>query len=158
MRKLKIYLDTSVISYLRQEDAPEKMKDTLELWEDLRKGKYHICVSDVTITEIDKCPEPKREFMIARLMDISYTLLRKDAEAINLSNLYVETGGLPPKSLNDALHLAIASVGDCDIILSWNFKHMVNFRAITAVEAVNIANKYRLLRIMSPTMLLDKEE
>jgi hypothetical protein len=42
-RKLKVYLDTSVISYLQQEDAPERMKDTLALWAQFEVGKYEIC-------------------------------------------------------------------------------------------------------------------
>lgn len=158
MRKLKVYLDTSVISYLYQEDALEKMEDTLQLWEDLRVGKFEICISDLTLTEIDRCPEPKRTYMLRRLLEISYKMLAKDDEALQLSDLYFKAGGLPPKSKEDALHLAVASVNDCDIVLSWNFKHIVNLRAMTAVEAVNIANKYRPLRILSPTMLLDKED
>ena len=51
MRKLKVYLDTSVISYLSQEDAPERMKDTLELWKDFVNGKYDIYLSQVTLDE-----------------------------------------------------------------------------------------------------------
>ena len=52
MRKLKVYLDTSVISYLSQEDTPERMKDTLELWKDFANGKYDVYLSQVTLEEI----------------------------------------------------------------------------------------------------------
>ena len=54
MRKLKVYLDTSVISYVSQEDAPERMKDTLKLWKDFENGKYDIYLSQVTLDEILK--------------------------------------------------------------------------------------------------------
>ena len=60
MRKLKVYLDTSVISYLQQEDAPERMKDTLALWKEFENQKYDIYLSQVTIDEVGKCSEPKR--------------------------------------------------------------------------------------------------
>lgn len=60
MRKLKIYLDTSVVSHLMQEDVPEKMADTLQLWELFRKGIYDVYLSTVTLEEISACPEPKR--------------------------------------------------------------------------------------------------
>ncbi len=60
MRKLKVYLDTSVISYLSQEDAPERMKDTLKLWKDFENGKYDIYLSQITLDEIEKCAESKR--------------------------------------------------------------------------------------------------
>jgi hypothetical protein len=70
--------------------------------------------------------------------------------------LYFERGGLPPKSKDDALHIAIATTCGCDVILSWNFRHIVNMRAITAVDSVNIHQGYRTLRIMPPTMLLER--
>ncbi len=60
MNKIKIYLDTSVISHLEAEDTPEKMQDTLQFWQELKKGKYIVTISDLTIAELTKCPEPKR--------------------------------------------------------------------------------------------------
>lgn len=55
MNKIKIYLDTSVISYLDQKDAPEQMKETQEIWELLKKDLYEIYISDVVVYEINKC-------------------------------------------------------------------------------------------------------
>ena len=51
-RKLKVYLDTSVISYLQQEDTPERMKDTLVLWKQFEAGKYEIYLSQLTLDEV----------------------------------------------------------------------------------------------------------
>lgn len=59
-RKLKVYLDTSVISHLMQEDVPEKMADTLQLWEMFCEGVYDVYLSTVTLEEVSACPEPKR--------------------------------------------------------------------------------------------------
>jgi len=56
----KIYVDTSVIGYLKADDTPEKMQDTLVFWKELQQGNYIIGVSSVTIEELSKCPEPKR--------------------------------------------------------------------------------------------------
>lgn len=55
MKRLKVYLDTSVVSYLYQEDAPEKMQDTLSLWELFQQGVYEVYVSDIVFREIDRC-------------------------------------------------------------------------------------------------------
>ena len=52
MRKLKVYLDTSVVSYLYQVDAPEKMQNTLDLWELFRNKTYEVYISDIVIREI----------------------------------------------------------------------------------------------------------
>ena len=61
-QKLKIYLDTSIISYLKQDDAPEKTGITLNLWEKIKTGIYDIYLSDVTITEINKCNKDILDF------------------------------------------------------------------------------------------------
>ena len=58
MEKLRIYLDTSVISHLLQEDVPEKMTDTRKLWEKLKTGEYIPYLSTVTLQEVSQCPEP----------------------------------------------------------------------------------------------------
>jgi predicted nucleic acid-binding protein len=158
MKKLKVYLDTSVISHLDAPDTPENMTDTLKLWEDVKALRYDVFISDLTIAELDDCSEPKRTEMLSALLDIEYTRIVQDERAKQLSKLYFEVGGLPPKSKEDAAHIAIASANDCDVILSWNFKHIVNLRAMTAVEAVNIRERYRNIRILSPSMLLDEEE
>lgn len=60
MEKLKVYLDTSVISHLLQEDVSEKMADTRQLWEMFRAGKYEVYLSTVTLEELKGCSEPKQ--------------------------------------------------------------------------------------------------
>jgi hypothetical protein len=158
MRKLKLYLDTSVISHLDAPDTPDKMHDTLVLWEDIKKGRYAAYVSNLTLAELERCPEPKRTMMLDKLLEIEYTGISQDENVSELSNLYISAGGLSPKSKDDATHIAIASVNDCDIILSWNFKHIVNIRAIEAVEKVNVRLHYKPIRILPPSMLVEKEE
>jgi predicted nucleic acid-binding protein len=158
VKKPRGYLDTSVISYLDQRDAPERMADTALIWEDFKSGLYDIVISDLALIEINRCTEPKRSFLREHIAEINYEEVKGNEETRRLSALYFERGGLPPKSKDDAMHIAIATVYNCDIILSWNFRHIVNLRAITAVEAVNIQEGYRVLRIMPPTMLLEKGE
>ena len=158
MKKLRICLDTSVISHLDAPEVPDKEADTKRLWEDIKAGNYNIVISDLTFVEIDDCAEPKRSFMRTRVAEIEHEEVTRNDETNRLSALYFERGGLPPKSRDDAMHIAIATVHNCDILLSWNFRHIVNLRAMTVVEAVNIQEGYRTLRIMPPTMLLEKGE
>ena len=56
MKKLKVYLDTSVISHLNQEDVPEKMADTKKLWDIFKEGTFGVYLSTVTLEEISACP------------------------------------------------------------------------------------------------------
>lgn len=72
LKKLKIYLDTSVISYLKQDDAMEKMEDTLKLWEDIKQSKYDVYLSDTTLEEIIQCKQPKQDIMLNYLSEIQY--------------------------------------------------------------------------------------
>ena len=66
--KTKIYLDTSVLSYLKQDDSPERMKATLQFWEELKtRDDIIIYLSDVTLAEVSDCYEPKRSFMRDKL-------------------------------------------------------------------------------------------
>jgi predicted nucleic acid-binding protein len=158
VKKLRIYLDTSVISHLDAPDVPEKEADTKRLWEDIKAGKYEVVISDLTIVELEETPEPKLSFMRSMVAEIHSEYVDRNDESKRLSDHYVKFGGLPPKSYDDAAHIAIATVCGCDIVLSWNFRHIVNLRAIKAVEAVNIRESYNALRIMSPTMMLNEEE
>ncbi len=157
MRKLKVYLDTSVISYLKQEDAPERMKDTLELWKDFVKGKYGIYLSQVTIDEIGKCSEPKRSLLYDYLSDIDYTKLEINEEILELAQKIIDMGILRPKSFDDCQHIAAAVVNACDCIISWNFKHIVNIKTIRGVRAITNLEGYKGIDIVNPSVLLGGE-
>ena len=59
MKENQVYLDTSVISY--QKDAPERMKETQDMWEFFKEGRYEVYISDIAVCEINKCGMEKRE-------------------------------------------------------------------------------------------------
>ncbi len=157
MRKLKVYLDTSVISYLSQEDAPERMKDTLELWKDFVNGKNEVYLSQVTLDEIEKCSEPKRNVLYDYLSDIEYTKLKINAEILELAQKIIDMGILTPKSYDDCQHIAVAVVNACDCIISWNFKHIVNIKTIRGIRAITNLEGYKEIDIINPSVLLESE-
>lgn len=158
MDKEKLYLDTSVLSYLEQTDVPEKMNDTLKFWEILKQDKYNIYVSTLTIIELNDCPEPKKSRILNLLSDISYTELKESEVARKLAIEYINAGILRNKSLDDCLHMAIATVNGIDTIVSWNFKHMVNHKTIKGVRKTNAENGYfKIIDIQQPTLLLEEE-
>lgn len=159
MKQLKVYLDTSVISYLRQDDAPERMKDTLALWEQFEAGKYDVYLSQVTLDEVGKCAEPKRALLFAMLGKIKYTMLEISTEVNDIANRIVEMGILSSKSFTDCQHIAAAVVNECDCIVSWNFKHMVNIKTIRGVRVVSLLQGYHKgIDIVNPTVFLGGEE
>ena len=88
MRKLRVYLDTSVISHLQQEDVPEKMRETLELWEQFKERQdIEVVISDLVIREISKCSEPKLSFLLGELARLDYTLVNvtEDEKGLGIS-------------------------------------------------------------------------
>lgn len=157
MRKLKVYLDTSVISYLKQEDAQERMKDTLELWKDFVNRKYDIYLSQITMDEIGKCSEPKRSVLFDYLSDIDYTKLEINKEIMELAQKIIDMGILTQKSFDDCQHIAAAVVNGCDCIISWNFKHIVNIKTIRGVRAITNLEGYKGIDIINPSALLESE-
>jgi predicted nucleic acid-binding protein len=158
MRKLKVYLDTAVISHLAQEDAPEKMADTLKLWGMFKSGKYDIYLSDVTLNEVNACYEPKRTALFEFLSQIDYTEIAVDDEIDAVAQKFIDQGILKQKSFDDCRHIACTIVSDCDCIISWNFKHIVNVKTIKGVKIVSAITGYNEVSIYTPSFLLEGEE
>ena len=158
MKKLKIYLDTSVISHLQHDDAPDKMADTLRLWEQIKAGKYDVFISDVAMAEILRCPEPKRTILGEYLNDIKFDLVETNSNVNEIAQKFVDNNILSDKNLNDCRHIAAAIAYECDIIVSWNFKHIVNYRTIKGAKIVALMAGYDEIEIYSPTILIEGGE
>ena len=154
--KTKIYLDTSVISYLKQDDSPERTASTLQLWEELKtRTDLEICLSDITLAEISECHEPKRSFMRNKLKEINYTILQSGLESEKLADEIIRLGILSEKSRDDCYHIAIAVLEACNYIVSWNFKHLVNVKTINGIRAITNLKGYRPIDIITPEMLIN---
>lgn len=157
-RKLKVYLDTSVISHLMQEDVPEKMADTRKLWKMFQDSIYDVCLSSLTLKEVSDCPEPKRSMLRDYLKVIKYSTFEITQEASNVARQLISMGILTEKSLDDCQHIGVAVVNDCDCIISWNFKHIVNIKTIRGVRAITNLEGYKPIEIWSPSVLLESGE
>jgi len=154
MKKLKIYLDTSVISHLHQLDVPDKMSDTLALWENIKQGIYDVYISEVVLSEISENVGSKQDILINHLSEINYTPISVDDEVIAYANKIIEEGILTEKSYDDCLHLGCAVVNQCHIILSWNFKHMVRVKTVNGIRYINAMLGYHGIDIYSPNMII----
>jgi predicted nucleic acid-binding protein len=151
-------LDTSTISHLFADDTPDKMEDTNRLWNDLITGKYDLFISPVVVNEIKKCPEPRQSMMFEKMGQIKFQILKETDEIFTLADEYIKGGVLREKSRDDCLHIAYAVINNCDAIVSWNFKHLVNFKTINKVRVVNTIHMYKEIGIVSPTMLIEEDD
>lgn len=155
MRKLKVYLDTSVVSHLLQEDAPEKMEDTRKLWKMFKDGKYDVYLSTVTLKELQKCSEPRKTQLIDCLNEIRFTTLDITDDVVTLAGKIIDMGILTQKSFDDCQHIGAAVMNECDCIISWNFKHIVNVKTIRGVRAITNLEGYKMIEIWNPSVLLE---
>jgi hypothetical protein len=84
--------------------------------------------------------------------------LEIDDEATALADRYMTEGLFPNKYRDDAIHIAIASVFGCNVVVSWNFKHMVKIRTILGINGVNKIMGYSDVEIVTPEVIVGEEE
>ena len=78
--------------------------------------------------------------------------------AIALQQAYLAAGVVTPKSADDALHVALATVSGCAMIVSWNFRHIVHFQKMPLYNAVNALHRYPTIEIHSPAEVIEDED
>jgi len=158
MRKLKLYLDTSVISHLDQPEKPVEREHTHLFWEQLKQGKYEVYISPLVIEELERCNEPKLSTLLGYLAQIDYHLLESNDDVVDLSYKYLQQNILKKKSRDDCVHIAYASVYECDAVVSWNMSHLVNVKTESGVRIVNAAEGYREMRLHIPSFYVEGED
>ena len=158
MKKIRLYLDTSVISHLEASDTPEKMQESLALWEDIKVGKYEIFLSSVVFEELNDCYEPKRQLLYKLVEQIEFNQLEVNEAVREIADEIIRLGILKFKHLRDCFHIGCAVTNQCDYIVSWNFKHMVNIKTVKGVRAITNLLEYKPIDIISPSMLINKED
>ena len=152
-RIIKIYADTSVYGGVFDEEFKEASHTFFDM---VRSGTYTLCVSDVVHQELVVAPENVKKlshelFPLCQVLDV-------DENVLELQQAYITEGILTEKWYDDALHVALATVSGCDVIISWNFKHIVNFKKIPLFNAVNVLKGYQPIAIHSPVEVIDYEE
>jgi len=161
MKKLRIYLDTSVINFLFADDAPDFRRATEEFFAK-HASKYDLFVSEIVRLEISRTPSlQRRQQLLTVLQQHPITMLASEPseELEELADLYLREGVIPVAKREDALHVAYATVHKMDILLSWNFKHLANLRREGLITAVNQTAGYRYpLRLLSPLAVEDESK
>ncbi len=154
MRKLRIYIDTSVIGgYYDQEFS----KDTRLLFEQIIKGDYQLVLSDLTERELLNAPK-KVKTLLKDLQIHNYEIIPVTNESIILANEYIKEKVVGQTSLDDCIHIATATINRIDLLISWNFKHIVNIMRIRGYNSINIKNGYQTIEIRSPKDLINYED
>lgn len=155
-RKLKLYLDTSVISHIFAPHKPVEERITKQFFQFIENHheEFALYLSGMVINELNSSPEPFWTIFSDFLAKLPYHLIDESIEAQELLESYRKEQVLEEKHLADLTHIANAVVARCDYIISWNRKHFVNVRTISLVNAVNQTNNFCGIFIVTPTFIL----
>ncbi|MCH8010833.1 MAG: PIN domain protein [Candidatus Marinimicrobia bacterium] len=144
--KLKIYADTSVLGGCFDDEFMEPSK---QLIDDFKIGEKILVISDLTLREIENAPQKVKDVLESIPIEfINYAIL--DDEAKHLAQRYIKERAISLRSLVDAQHIAIATINRVDVLVSWNFKDIVNLRRIQLFNATNLKYGHPLIEIRSP--------
>ena len=163
MKKLKIYLDTSVISFIYANDSPEKQNITREFFEQYI-SVYDVYISDLVLTEIENTSNPilrnqLKEIVTEYNLQVIEIDIKDRDTVFNLAHEYIKEGVIPPNKLDDAIHIAICVLYEFDILLSWNFRHLANINKQIRINVVNKKEGYlKELFLLSPLEVLYEKE
>ena len=152
--KQRFYFDTSVFGGVYDIEFEE---ETLQLFERVKLGKIVCVYSDLTETELIKAPENvKKYFNELPKENIERVII--NGEIIELATKYLEEKVVGKTSFDDCLHIATATLNKVDMLVSWNFKHIVNIYRIRGYNSINIKMNYSSLEIRSPKEILEYED
>jgi hypothetical protein len=152
--KQRIYIDTSVIGGCLDEEFSEFSS---MLFDEFKLGLRVAVVSDLTRRELEGAPEDVKK-VLQSLPDSNIEDIFLTEEAETLAQKYIDDGVVNAKHMADAQHIAIASVERVDVLVSWNFRQIVNLDCIHAFNAVNLRMGYPILEIRSPREVIHGEE
>ncbi len=139
-------MDTSVLGGIFDREFEE---ESTVLFEKVKLGQIICVYSDLTETELSLAPQHVRDYFYSLHTDM-IEKVSITADVLNLARTYVTENVVGETSLDDCIHIAAATVHKVDLLLSWNFKHIVNVYRIRGYNSVNLRLGYPGLNIHSP--------
>lgn len=144
---MKLYLDTSIYGGYYDKEFE---KETRRLFDWLIRRTVTVISSDLVLTELANAPQRVRE--LPNILP-SLQIINLMQPAKNLAQAYLTEGALTAKSLDDAYHIAMATVCEATALVSWNFKQMVNLLKTKQYNDINFRYGYGALEIHSPPQI-----
>jgi hypothetical protein len=151
--QLRVYVDTSVVGGYFDEEFEY---DTRLFFDRIFEKDFLVHFSEISEAELSLAPDFVKDLKSKIPLDC-YRYLELDVESRELAETYINEKILGKSSLNDAYHIAIATVNRLDVLVSWNFKHIVNYDKIKLFNSINLRLGYPVIEIRSPKDLLRYE-
>ncbi len=146
MKVPRVYVDTSVFGGTQDSEFAVSSNRFFDL---VRRRCFHVLISDLTLQELSAAPQSVQDVLTGLAQDF-VEQVQMGEEAQELADAYIGAAIVAEKHVADALHVALATVANADAILSWNFRHIVNFNRIGKYNAVNGLRGYKQIAIHSP--------
>lgn len=150
----RLYLDTSVFGGFFEEEFEEW---TQILFERILLGKYQLIYSELTDSELLKAPQEVRE-LVGQIPESSLNFVEITPPAMELADQYISEGVVGKSSRSDCLHIALATLHHADVLISWNFKHIVNLKRIRGYNSINYRMGHQVLEIRTPREVIEYED
>ena len=154
---IKVYLETTVISYLAARPASRdylkwaKQHLTVMWWERV----FHRVNPYISVFVTQEMKQGDR-FAVAKRLKISQGIpVLDDVPAIeNLATAFLKKMNLPDRAKLDAFHIACASVHEMNYLLTWNCTHIANANKARYLEVLNVKMGLSVPRLLTPNLLL----
>ncbi len=151
--KQRIYIDTSVVGgYFDSEFST----DTIPFFQSVMSGDFSLIVSELLIAELSLAPDFVNN-IIDTIPPECKEFVPLTQEATVLADMYITANVVGKTSRADCQHIAITTINNADVLVSWNFKHIVNLNRIRGYNAINYQHGYRMLEIRTPKEVLNYE-
>ncbi len=150
----RLYLDTSVFGGYFD---PEFELWSKVLFDRVKEGKHKIMYSLLTDNELSSAPKLVRNLLL-EIPDEQLEIVDINDQVLNLADQYIAQEVVGKSSRADCIHIALATINVADILVSWNFKHIVNINRIRGYNAVNNEIGYPRLEIRTPREILEYED
>ena len=151
--RTRIYVDASVVGGCEDDEFAHH---SLQLMACFVRGSYVLVLSNLTVQELAAAPGEVRRHL-AMVPEEHIETLQLSAEARELAQTYISEGVISPGMRVDAQHIAIATVARVDVLVSWNFRHIVNLHRIRGYNSVNLRKGYPTIEIRAPREVLPGE-
>lgn len=156
MEKPKVYIETSVISYLTDKPSRDLIvaaqQEITRFWWEVEKEKYDLFISESGINEASDGDISAAKLRLSKIEAIS--LLDIDERVLNLTKAILSSGIIPQKATVDALHISIATVHRIDFLLTWNCKHIANANINNQLRKIITRLGYEMPVICTPNELI----
>ena len=149
----RFYFDTSVFGGIFDAEFEE---ETILLFEKVALGQIKCVYSNLTESELSDAPEQVKNFFLG-LKDEHKEVIEVTPEALKLGQTYIDENVVGQTSLDDCIHIAVATLSKVDVLVSWNFKHIVNVYRIRGFNSVNLRLGHTTIDIRSPKEIVGNE-